>query len=249
MNNSGAQLELPIEPGVFEDLGFTYHELYNYEKGLGQTFTSSHPMKSAKEDGHDCEVWNSEGHLKWEGNWKNSVKHGRWRYYYENGNLHISATFKNGWLNGLFLQKGEDGQKLQRKNFKDGRLHGICELYYKSGQLMYKANYKYGKPHGICENYYGNGQLKQTIKGIPHYINNQLSSTCVFKNADWNGPFKSYFPNGQISEEGAFINGKRDGLVKSYNASGELEWYQEWVNGKCVKEKKGPAYIDNDDLF
>ena len=34
MNNSGAQLELPIEPGVFEDGNFTYHKLYNYEKGL-----------------------------------------------------------------------------------------------------------------------------------------------------------------------------------------------------------------------
>ena len=82
-----------------------------------------------------------------EGTYKDGIKHGPFRWYYElDGQLKSEGTYMNGKLVGPFKTYHENGQLQSEGTFKDdGINHGLTRTYYENGQLQYEVMYKDGE--------------------------------------------------------------------------------------------------------
>jgi antitoxin component YwqK of YwqJK toxin-antitoxin module len=74
------------------------------------------------------------GNKEYEGEYKDSLKHGDWIYWYENGFV---------WSEGFFYENKSDG---------------IRKVYHENGQLYYEGEYDKGKQIGKWIFYDENGQ-------------------------------------------------------------------------------------------
>jgi antitoxin component YwqK of YwqJK toxin-antitoxin module len=91
-------------------------------------------------------------------------------YYYKDGPLETELDYKEGKMDGKYKTYYEDGQLELDGNFMTGIkssrgvVHSVRDGnwkgYYDDGQLWWEANYKMGVKDGVEKYYYENGQLK-----------------------------------------------------------------------------------------
>ena len=82
---------------------------------------------------HKNNIETNKYNKRYEGEWKNNLKHGKGSYYYKNGNI-----YKGEWFQGL--------------------MHGYGIMYYKNGD-EYEGNWKYNKRTGYGRISYNNGSI------------------------------------------------------------------------------------------
>lgn len=77
--------------------------------------------------------------------WKDSLKHGDWIWFYEDGKIRQKAQYKENKLNGDFLVFFPDGTKhIEGKYFEDVR-DGVWNYFKEDGSLKIKIVYNKGK--------------------------------------------------------------------------------------------------------
>ena len=69
----------------------------------------------------------------------------RKRDYQENGKIKYEENFKDGKRDGKYTKYYENGQIEWERNFKDGKIDGKWTLYYENGLIKWEGNYKDGK--------------------------------------------------------------------------------------------------------
>jgi len=126
---------------------------------------------------------------------RDSIVHGLWEYFYDNGNLiqkgiYISYKLplidfkgdtvkeRDGWMCSL------EWRAREKKNLhvcKDG----YWEFYHENGQVESKGNYQNGWAIGNWKDYSSNGQLIRKSN---------------YKNKKAHGEWKYWYPNGQLKE-------------------------------------------------
>ena len=89
-----------------------------------------------------------------------SQKVGRWKVYYENGQLWQRSTFdEQSRQQGTCEIYYENGQLKAKYNYKDGIKDGPYKFYYPNGKLWKKGTYKDGERDGLYEEYDKSGKL------------------------------------------------------------------------------------------
>jgi antitoxin component YwqK of YwqJK toxin-antitoxin module len=139
---------------------------------------------------------------------KDSLKHGPFIRYFENGQIAEESHFIHGKQDGQRVLYYPNGQKESEGTYVDGELHGEKRVYYDSGELMISSNYEHSEVVGIFKKYYKNGNLLEEV---------------TFENDLENGPFKEYYEDGTIKWKGQYLNGDNEfGIIEHYNEAGEL---------------------------
>ena len=72
------------------------------------------------------------------GSFKNGVMHGKWEFYYKNGQLKRKGKMKNGVEEGLFEEFWDNGQLMYRGNYKNGKLDGVWVNFNEDGTVRDK---------------------------------------------------------------------------------------------------------------
>ena len=99
---------------------------------------------------------------KVQGTLKDGVWVGKYRAYWDTGQLYRKGNYKDGKEEGFYETYHKNGQLWWKGNFKDGkREDGLWEFYNEYGKLSSKGNYKGGKLEGLWEFYNEHGQLKE----------------------------------------------------------------------------------------
>jgi antitoxin component YwqK of YwqJK toxin-antitoxin module len=159
------------------------------------------------------------GEICFSGNFKDDLKTGQWKYFYENGNLRSKGSFDNGL----------DADSLDFGASINGRI-GEWIYYRENGTVFQKSNWIAGFKNGVLKQFYENGNLEKEL---------------VFDNNLINGHSKFYYETGKVKAEGSYYksdggnvsrkgvpkNG-REGVWKVYFESGKLEEVHTWKNGK-----------------
>ena len=139
------------------------------------------PVKQKVKDGILREYHNN-GRIYSEINYKDGKKHGLFRTWFDNGQLHDSAYFENDSLIGYgvsYYHNGVKNYEEQRNKshkkfgyfkfwydngvlgsieyFINGQLHGEWKKYYKTGQPEFILNYVHGEKDGKCIYFKENG--------------------------------------------------------------------------------------------
>jgi len=172
------------------------------------------------------------GQRRYEGQFKNDMCVGEFKYYDEQGNLRATNSFDKGgtralnksYSDGRLIATGyyvnqkkegewryyskENGQLLLVEDNKNGKVHGSSKVYNPlNEQLAEEATYVDGRRNGPAKQYYDSGVLMME---------------CQYKDNQLNGPSKTYYPSGALKEEGSFEKGSKVGVWKTYNEDGDV---------------------------
>lgn len=139
---------------------------------------------------------------------KDSIKHGEYLAFYEDGTTKEVAYYESGKLNGDRKIFYDNGQEEIVERYEKDIMVGPYKVYHKNGTLKLVVNFYDGVMEGPMKVYYSDGTLKEEV---------------TMKNNNENGPFKEFHPNGQVHWEGYYLNGDNEfGELREYNEEGEL---------------------------
>lgn len=187
---------------------------------------------------------------KYEGQFKNGVRHGEGKYYFLN-----KSWYEGSFINGVKEGKGKefypDGKLMNIGNYSKCKRHGEAIHYYENGNIFYKGNYVYNLFDGFGELYNTNGKLeykgefKDDYKnglGKLYDTNGVIRYKGDFKHSKFCGKGISYYENGNIEYEGEYLKDNRYGEGKYYFRNGNV-FEGTFVNGK--KNGKGKEFFPN----
>ncbi|MEZ4887552.1 MAG: hypothetical protein R3E32_22660 [Chitinophagales bacterium] len=148
---------------IFDEKGGIKEEA-NYEKGLlsGQKITyvlvgkgknhTYRPLieesyKAGKLDGEFTQ-YHKNGKTQEVSNYRNGVKHGASKWYYETGNILSDFEYNNGALEGKSNTYHNNGKVKTASNYKNSKLNGSYQSYYPDGKLEKEGTYDNGEKDG-----------------------------------------------------------------------------------------------------
>jgi len=165
------------------------------------------------------EYW-SNGQIFKEGQFRDGVQDGQWKYWHENGKIHRTVTYNDGKLEGTFDVFRDDGTKEMTRSYHGGLKDGEWLNYDSTGEkILSRREYRFDLPHGTWNRYFASGQpvLEE------HYKEGLLD-----------GARKVWFENGQLREELSFRDGKRHGKYTRWDEDGTVQLELEFRNGEPV---------------
>ncbi|MEA3496507.1 MAG: hypothetical protein U9R42_10770 [Bacteroidota bacterium] len=177
--------------------------------------------------------------------YKNDIKYGEYKEYYQDGALRIK---------GILYERIKIGNKVNTYVFDGQRLS-----YYKNGNIEKRESFDMGKKTGVWEIFYDNGTLKERHE----YKDNLLTGKKIYWNANGNKfieiPYKIINSNGKDSSvkhgteyrwknnvlvlEVEFVNGIMNGTKKEYHRNGQLAMKATIIDG--LGQGKSIEYHEN----
>ena len=153
-------------------------------------------------------VWDDNGTLIRESNYKDGLFDGVQTRYWNNGQMAKLETYENGLENGVSKQWISNGTLVTESNYKNGELDGIYREWSEEGILTDEAEYKEGDRDGITKTF--------------RPSDGSLIQEAFYKNGDRDGVTKIFRRDGSLQEESEYKEGRRDGVTKIYDTDGNV---------------------------
>lgn len=90
-----------------------------------------------------------------------TIKHGYYHQYHENGYLATEGFYANDIKEGYMKEFYENGRVAAEGLYKNGQREGLWKWYYKTGFDEGRENYKSGQLIGESYDWYENGKMKK----------------------------------------------------------------------------------------
>jgi antitoxin component YwqK of YwqJK toxin-antitoxin module len=185
--------------------------------------------KNGKKQG----VWKKyeNGRMVYEGQFKDDVPYGTFKYYHENGKLKSVTEFQQGVHKVKTTIYHENGRKASEGAYIDQLKDGEWRYYSNQDTLIKVEHYKAGDRDGLWQTYSTSGVLLEECNYLnnkrnglykTYYLNGIVSYEADYVAGKTNGKSSSYYPNGQVSTTGNYHNGWRDGEWNSYDVNGKI---------------------------
>ncbi|PKP27911.1 MAG: hypothetical protein CVU02_02405 [Bacteroidetes bacterium HGW-Bacteroidetes-19] len=183
--------------------------------------------------------------LIYEGNFKDNIPVGEFKYYHANGKLKSITLFIQGVhevkttifhanqkkaSEGVFMDQikhlewkywDENETLISVENYDHGKKTGVWKTFSPTtGILLEELNYLNDKLHGTAKTYYTDG-LPCTVE---NYINGKR-----------NGIAESYFIDGKLSITGPFHEGFKIGIWNYFDQNGKLRKVIEYKKSEIIK--------------
>lgn len=120
------------------------------------------------EEGVWKRIWTETGKIAAIEIYKNGVRHGFCKYYWENGNLQSTGFFIGNSVEGEFRSYYKSGVLYEIKNFKDDVREGLTTYYDTLGKLASQSLWKDGRAYGLFKTY-EEGRLKDSAFAFEFY--------------------------------------------------------------------------------
>ena len=197
--------------------------------------------KNGKKQG----VWKKyeQGKLQYEGQFKDDVPYGTFKYYHANGKLKSVTEFVQGVHKVNTVIYDEKGKKASEGGYIDQQKDGLWRYYTNNETLIKEENYSEGKRSGLWRTYSPDGVLLEECNYLndkrnglfkSYYLNGNVSLEENYLNGKTNGRSISYYPNKNISVTGDYHNGWRDGEWNTYDVNGKLRTTTVYKNQRLV---------------
>ena len=168
------------------------------------------------ENGHN-KIYEGDGTYQ-VGNKVDGQQHGLWQIFDADGLLLEEINFKNGLMHGLMRQFNDDGVLTNELNFKDGESNGILRVYHPNGKVAEEGNLIADtKKEGLWKYYFEDGTLqhegcfKNAVQdGVwKHYHKNGvLQFEGTYKDGEKDGFWQSFDSDGNSINEYYIKDGK-----------------------------------------
>ena len=184
------------------------------------------------------------GKVLYEGQFKDDVPYGTFKYYHTNGKLKSETEFVQGVHKVRTVMYHENGHKASEGAYIDQQKDGEWRYYSEHDTLIKIERYKVGKRDGLWQTFSPSGILLEECNylndkrdGIyrTYYLNGNVSLEENYVAGKTNGLSTSYYPNKNISVTGNHHNGMRDGEWNAYDAQGKIRSTMVYKNQRLDK--------------
>lgn len=181
-------------------------------------------------------------------------KQGKWKFFWENGNLQLEGSFQNDKKHGFFKYYDEEGNFYRVEKYEYDQLiedapevkeMEIRTAYHPNGQPSITATYYKGVPEGMRREYDTAGNV---IKGYIYVDGIMRFEGITDLEGRRQGLWKEYYETGELRSEGHYINSNMTGkwryffpnqkieIVGNYNRKGQKngEWQWFYPNGELL---------------
>ncbi|MBS1635170.1 MAG: hypothetical protein JST26_04550 [Bacteroidetes bacterium] len=145
-------------------------------------------------------------------NYKDSLKDGISKYYFESGKIQLIVEYKKGELAGTIKEFYETGAKFMEIDAKTLQ----AKIYSQDGISYYKG--KYENTDFIMNGLWEDWNIKYNYKRF----------TWTFVDGYKTGPYTAFRKNGTIEATGHYIHGTLTDTLKLYDEKGGLQEMQIW---------------------
>jgi antitoxin component YwqK of YwqJK toxin-antitoxin module len=199
------------------------------------------------------------GHIQYDGYFKDNRPFGEFRRYFENDSLHSVLIFSpdgreaiatlyhpNGFkaTEGKFINQLKEGKwkffssvikdfLFSEEEYRANILEGLSVKYYPDGTLAEKVSYINNRRNGEWVQYWPDRKI--CLKA--NYINGKLE-----------GSFVVYFDNDKPQYVGQYKNDARTGTWKIFNPDGSLKYNVDYIAGVAKNPemfRKETEYLDS----
>lgn len=129
------------------------------------------------------------------------VRHGKWTYFWPNGEVKAIQHYDKGLLDGSSQGFYQNGNKRWDETFVKGERNGERTVWFKNGKLKLTSHYKDGLLHGASVVYWWNGEM---------------SSAGSYHRGKKVGTWKSWYLTGHQRGLVNYTAGVRNGLNNHY---------------------------------
>lgn len=192
-------------------------------------------------------IWKKyeKGKLVYEGQFKDNIPFGTFKYYHPNGKLKSETEFQVGVhivrttiyhenghkaSEGMFVDQVKNGEwryyantdtLIKIENYLKGKRTGSWKTFSaETGVLLEEISYSDGKMNGVHKTYYTDG----TVSLEENYVNGKQNGKCT-----------AYYPKQLVSSTGNMLNGFRVGNWDFYDVTGKLRSTMEYKDQKLLK--------------
>lgn len=222
--------------------------------GLGITSLKAQTVDAAgKKQGYWKKKDEKTGKLIYEGEFKDNLPVGTFKYYYPHDTLQAIMKFSQGGKvayaqlfhpngkrmgTGKYVTEQKDsiwtffdamGVLISKDNYKMGKKHGVCYVYLPEGILSEERNYKDGLEHGTFKQYFDGKKLK----GQGNYVNGNLDGKCTY-----------WYPNGIEAAVGYYKDGKKEGPWIYKEKDGKIKSKELYRGGKEATKKETEEFFN-----
>ena len=99
------------------------------------------------------------GGIKMEAHFKNGLKNGKTKIWYEDGQINEIRSYKKNEMHGKWLMYNNHNIKISVARYKKGKKHGKWTIWNDYGNLLYSLEYTNGEKSGTWKNYNEKGKL------------------------------------------------------------------------------------------
>ena len=161
--------------------------------------------------------WYRDGMLKLHENYDSLGKrHGKAKYFYENGNLRRELAYVHGKATGMACDFFKDGSKRSCGMAANGLREGKWEVWHKNGQLLMQATYQQGTPVGKWSEWYKNGAL--AMEGafkVAEFVWKDTADASLFESKTLaysyqSGEWRYWYEDGSLMAKGVYESRPKD---------------------------------------
>lgn len=192
-------------------------------------------------------VWKKmeKGKMVYEGQFKDNVPYGTFKYYHANGKLKSTTEFIQGVHKVKTVMYHENEHKASEGIFIDQLKDGEWRYYSSTDKLIAIEHYAMGKRTGewkvfsaesgilLEERNYLNDKLNGLYKA--YYVDGAVSLEQNYLDGKLNGKSISYYPKNVISSTGNYLKGQRIGSWDFYDTKGKIRSTVEYKDQRVLK--------------
>lgn len=195
------------------------------------------------QQGHWTEYYET-GELKGEGDYKDGVKVGQWKFLYSDGKTdQIGKYDQKGRPSGTWKWYYENGQLLREEVYTDGLRNGTMTEYDENGTIITQGEYIDGLKEGHwffqIDDYREEGDYTAgertglwkhtyTASGKPRFEGSYINGQPDGKHTWW-------YENGRIWQEGKYVYGRKEGDWKYFDEDGLMSLTITYQDGVEIK--------------
>jgi len=164
----------------------------------------------------EWKVYDVNGALKFEGNFRDNIPVGEFTYYYPNSKLKAKSIFYNEGKENRTKVFSVDGYMIAQGKYYDKKKDSIW-LFYSDydGVLVAEERYENTVKSGLWTSYYESGNIAEET---------------TYENDEKHGPWMQYFTDGTLKLKAKYIHGKLQGLMVVYHLNGQVNLSGTYVN-------------------
>ena len=189
-----------------------------------------------------------DGHKLYDGQFKDGIPDGEFRYYYADGKLKAISVLSDDGKTARTVSYASNGRKIAEGNYRNEKKDSTWKYYSDyDGTLLSEESYALNVKDGASKTFYSNGNITELMhyrdgkkegEWIQYFDDGKVKFRGAFANDEKEGPFTGYYPGGKISFSGAYKAGHMDGTWTFYEENGEVTRTEKYSGGALIKEKQ-----------
>ncbi len=190
--------------------------------------------------------FDEEGHVKYEGNFKDNYPVGEFRYFYPSGKMKARSVYTMKGKVSYTLMFDVNEKKMAEGKYVDEKKDSTWRYYNDQEQLISEETFQKGLKHGIYRTYYPGGTINEEIhylngkkdgEWIQYYADGIVKLRGIYRDDLLQGLTQVFYPNSKVMVSGTYKNSLKDGIWMYFDESGKAQKKEIYAKGHKIKEE------------